>query len=118
MSIESRFTLPNGNVLVQGEGYLKVLLENGDKVDVETDDIIDDVLSLLKDAQIEKVSLRRAVDKYEYALNALHMGNWESTLDESGLEVWTTKRINPPRIAYEALTYFSGGAKKLGLNLD
>ncbi|MGF6352456.1 hypothetical protein ABIE27_000352 [Paenibacillus sp. 4624] len=38
-----------------------------------------------------------------YALNAIQMGEWACTHDNHGLEVWTTRRINPGQIAREAL---------------
>jgi len=37
------------------------------------------------------------------ALGSIQWGEWERTHELNGLEVWTTKRINPVKIAQEAL---------------
>ncbi|WP_339194648.1 hypothetical protein MKY95_23300 [Paenibacillus sp. FSL P4-0176] len=51
----------------------------------------------------ELLRLRKELEEAHYALNAISMGEWACTFDEQGLEVWTTRRINPGRIAREAL---------------
>ncbi|PWW37363.1 MULTISPECIES: hypothetical protein [Paenibacillus] len=51
----------------------------------------------------ELLKAKRALERANYALNAISMGEWACTFDEQELEVWTTRRINPGRIAREAL---------------
>ncbi|CAM4274352.1 hypothetical protein [Paenibacillus xylanexedens] len=55
------------------------------------------------DLERENDRLRKELEEARYALNAISMGEWACTFDEQGLEVWTTRRINPGRIAREAL---------------
>ncbi|PZT52017.1 hypothetical protein DN757_29685 [Paenibacillus silvae] len=57
----------------------------------------------LEEAQAEVERLTKELERAHYALNAIQMGEWSCTYDEQGLEVWTTRRINPGRIASEAL---------------
>lgn len=51
----------------------------------------------------ENERLRNDLKKADYGLSSILLGEWVCTYDEQGLEVWTTRRINPPQIANEAL---------------
>lgn len=46
--------------------------------------------------------------------NGITNGEWSETIDDQFLEVWTTRRINPSRIADEALLEISRELEALG----
>ena len=51
----------------------------------------------------ENSKLRKALETATDALNGIINGEWSETIDDQFLEVFTTRRINPSRIANEAL---------------
>ncbi|KYG95711.1 hypothetical protein ABEW24_23975 [Paenibacillus jamilae] len=58
----------------------------------------------------QSAALETATD----ALNGIKNGEWVETIDDQFLEVWTTRRINPSRIADEALLEISRELEALG----
>lgn len=64
---------------------------------------VDMVLKLAEKYMDETDQLRMELEGVHYALKVIQMGEWACTYDEQGLEVWTTRRINPGQIAREAL---------------
>ncbi|WPQ59588.1 hypothetical protein [Paenibacillus polymyxa] len=58
----------------------------------------------------QSAALETATD----ALNGILNGEWSETIDDQFLEVWTTRRINPSRIADEALFAIGQELETLG----
>ncbi|MEH7609350.1 hypothetical protein [Priestia megaterium] len=73
----------------------------------------DDFQKLIE-AQQTITKLHEIVEEGRNALNSIIEGEWEETMDEQFLEVWTTRRINPPAIADEALFCMARQLEELG----
>ncbi|WP_318626911.1 hypothetical protein [Paenibacillus polymyxa] len=58
----------------------------------------------------QSAALETATD----ALNSIINGEWSETIDDQFLEVFTTRRINPPQIADEALLAIGQELEALG----
>ncbi|OMF50855.1 hypothetical protein [Paenibacillus peoriae] len=78
------------------------------KVNVE--DLIEQLAE--RDRTIARQSA--ALETATVALNGIINGEWSETIDDQFLEVWTTRRINPSRIADEALLEISRELEALG----
>lgn len=68
----------------------------------------------LVEAQQTIAKLHEIVEEGRNALNSIIEGEWEETMDDQFLEVWTTRRINPPAIADEALFCMARELEALG----
>lgn len=95
-----------GQLLWAGEDRVLFARPNEDCTPLTTDpnDHFEDVLEALEHSLNEQDRLRKQLEAAIYALNYIQMGEWERTHDFQDLEVWTTRRINPPEIVREALS--------------
>lgn len=78
-----------GDPVFSGDELCGKCRESVDSIDKEQNELISRL----------KVERQILID----ALNSMRDGNWTRTLDRNNLGVWTTDRINPRRIAEDAL---------------
>ncbi|KOS02987.1 hypothetical protein AM598_09220 [Paenibacillus polymyxa] len=81
-----------------------------DRVTAERDALHDQIVERDRTIARQSAALETATD----ALNGILNGEWSETIDDQFLEVFTTRRINPSRIADEALFAIGRELEALG----
>lgn len=90
---------------------MKQRLIDGDKLlyrayEIYEDDDLTmyDLIAETESGKFDTTSDQGEATRLREALNCILNGSWSRTYDLNGLEVWTTNRINPFKIANEALS--------------
>ncbi|MMZ51413.1 hypothetical protein D1872_131510 [compost metagenome] len=82
------------------------------KVDVSA--LVDSIQQQLAERDRTIARQSAALETATDALNGILNGEWSETIDDQFLEVFTTRRVNPPQIADEALFAIGQELEALG----